>query len=213
VFDDHKTVPFAGLVIPLRLADRLGIGEAVNYRVRGLDRRRRRNSGDKTLNIVAMLLAGGEFLSDVAMVSSGATLRRLGYLWFSESRLGEWMRSLTDTDIAGFADALTETTATAWKHHGLGPDLLNNSETDPLIIDLDGTYTETYGRTKQGTETKNYLGIHGYHPLLAVEASTGQVIAAELSAGNTNSATKAATSTADVLRRVRALTDDTTSLR
>ncbi len=72
VSDDDKTIPNAGLVILLRLADRLGFRDAVNRRVRGRNQRRRRNSGDKAPTVVAMLAAG-------------STLHRLGYRWFSQS--------------------------------------------------------------------------------------------------------------------------------
>jgi hypothetical protein len=88
VFDNDKVVPNAGLVIPLRLADTLGFRTAVNQRVRGCDQRRRRNSGDKALALVAMLAAGGEFISDIAVLTAGSTLARLGHRWWSQSRLG-----------------------------------------------------------------------------------------------------------------------------
>jgi hypothetical protein len=210
VFDDDKTVPNAGLVIPLRLADRLGFRDAVNRRVRGRSQRRRPNSGDKALAIVAMLTAGGEFISDVDVLAAGSTLSRLGYRWFSQSRLGEWLRSLDDADIDGFADAMTEITNTAWTA-GMGPDLDAVSAADPLVVDLDSTFTETHGAHKDGTTRRNYQGMHGYYPLLAVEASTGDVIAAMLREGN------AATSgvggfTADTLNRVRRLAGDDTAL-
>ena len=66
VFDDTRVVPNAGLVIPLRLADTLGFREAVNRRVRGRNQRRRRNSGDKALALVAMLVrADGSFVGSV----------------------------------------------------------------------------------------------------------------------------------------------------
>jgi len=210
VFDDDKTVPNAGLVIPLRLADRLGFREAVNRRVRGRNQRRQRNSGDKALTIVAMLAAGGEFISDIDVLAAGSTLHRLGYRWFSQSRLGEWLRSLDDVDIDGFADAVTEITDTAWTA-GLGPDLNVVSATNPLIIDLDSTFTETHGAHKDGTDRRNYKGAHGYHPLLAVEASTGEVIAAKLRDGNT-ATSGVGDFTADTLERVRRLTGGDTAL-
>jgi hypothetical protein len=210
VFDDTKTVPSAGLVIPLRLADALGVRERINGRVRGRDRRQRRNSGDKAQALVAMLAAGGEFISDVDVLSAGSTLRRLGYRWFSQSRLGEWLRSLTDTDIGGFADALTDVTDAAWQA-GLGPDLSKASVSDPLTIDLDSTFTETYGTSKDGTRACNYLGEYGYYPLLAVEASTGQVIAAKLRAGNATM-NGVADFTADTVGRLRRLAGDDTPL-
>jgi hypothetical protein len=210
-FDDAKTVPNAGLVIPLRLADRLDVTAALNDRVSGTNRRSQPNSGDKAMCLVAMLLAGGEFISDVDVLTSGATLSRLGYRGFSESRLGEWLRSLTGNDLDGFADTLTAVTGVAWAA-GLGPDLDAASPADPLIIDLDSTHTETYGVAKEGAQRRNYVGKRGYHPLLAVEASTGQVIAARLRDGTTSSAHGAAAFVADTLARVRHLTGSSTPL-
>lgn len=162
------------------------------------------------MNLVAMLLAGGDHFSDVAMLTAGSTLRRLGYRWFSESRLGEWLRSLTGEDLTGIPDVLTEVTAQAWLR-GLGPDLSGVSISDPLTIDIDSTHTQTYGSLKEGGDY-NYQGVRGYHPLLAVEASTGQVISARLRAGNTSEANGAAGFVADTLDRTRALVGPSTSL-
>jgi hypothetical protein len=88
-FDDRKTVPNAGLVIPLRLADRLGMTPVLNRLVSGTDRAQNPNGGAKAMNLVAMLLSGGEFISDVGILNAGGTLGQLGYRWFSESRLGK----------------------------------------------------------------------------------------------------------------------------
>lgn len=210
-FDDHKTIPNAGLVIPLRLADQLGVIGILNRLVSGTDRRQRPNGGAKAMNLVAMLLAGGEFISDVGILTAGGTLRRLGYQWFSESRLGEWLRSLTGDDITGLADALTGITTQAWSH-GWGPDLEQVSDSNPLVVDVDSTHTQTYGINKNGAEKRNYQGRRGYHPLVAVEASTGQVIAARLRAGYTNSASDAPGFIDDTLGRFRTLTGPAISL-
>ena len=144
------------------------------------------------------------------MLAAGSTLPRLGYRRFSESRLGEWLRSLTEGDIGGFADALTEVTAAAWLQR-LGPSL-HRAPGDPLILDLDSTHTETYGVAKDGAEVRNYLGKRGYHPLLGVEASTGQVINAQLRPGNASQAHGVAGFVADSLRRLRRLAGPATPL-
>ena len=206
-FDDTRTVPHAGVVVPLRLADRLGLRDLVGRAVAGLDRRGRPNAGDKTMSLVAMLLAGGEFINDVRVLNAGATLARLGYQRFSGSRLGEWLRSLRPSDVAGLADAVTAVTAAAWQA-GFGPDISTVTSEDPLVVDLDSTFTETYGVHKEGTRARNYQGRRGYHPLVAVEASTGQVIAAELRAGNTSPANRAAGFCRDALDRLRRLTGE-----
>ena len=41
---------------------------------------------------------------------------------------------------------------------------------EPLMIDLDSTFCETYGFPKKGAKRHNYSGQRGYHPLLAVAA-------------------------------------------
>ena len=210
-FDDHRTVPNAGLVIPMRLADKVGVPQGVNNRVGGSGRKNVPNSGDKALNLVAMLISGGEFISDVEVLRAGSTMHRLGYRRFSSSRLGEWLRSLTARDIEGLADALGEATATAWSQQ-LGADLLPVSESEPLIIDIDATFTETYGTRKDGTEARNYLNRRGYHPLLAVAASSGEVICARLRAGNTAPAYGASDFAAEAINRMRRLAGDSTDL-
>ena len=96
------------------------------------------------------IVPNAEFVSDIDVLGAGSTLHRLGYRWFSQSRLGEWLRSLNDADIDGFADALTEVTDAAWRA-GLGPDLNTVSAANPLAMDLDSTFTETYGIPKDGT--------------------------------------------------------------
>ena len=210
VFDDTKVVPHAGLVIPLRLADRLGFRDTINARVRGRNQAGEPNSGDKALSLVAMLAAGGDFLSDVDVLQAGATLPKLGYRWFSQSRLGEWLRSLDNTNIEGFADTNTDVTEVAWAA-GLGPDLEAVTGSDPFIVDIDSTFTETYGSHKAGAVVRNYQGLRGYHPLVAVAASTGEVIAGRLRAGNT-STTDIGEFTADTLQRLRRLTGADTAL-
>ena len=131
VFDDAKTVPNSGMVIPLRLADRLGVVDGLDRRVGGTGRRANPNGGVKALNLVAVLVAGGEFLSDAAVLVAGSTLPRLGYRRFSESQLGKWLRSLAEGDIDGFADTLTEATTAAWSQR-LGPSL-DRASGDPCL--------------------------------------------------------------------------------
>ncbi len=106
---------------------------------------------------------------------------------------------------------MTEITDTAWKA-GLGPDLDAVSAATPLVINLDSTFTETHGAHKDGTERRHYQGMHGYFPLLAVEASTGETIAAMLRGGNT-AASGVDSFTSDTLKRVRRLAGNDTAVR
>ena len=59
-FDDPRLVADAGLILPVTLARRLGLGELVDSNVDLGDAPGRANPADKTLTLVASALAGGD---------------------------------------------------------------------------------------------------------------------------------------------------------
>ena len=67
----------------------------------------------------------------------------------------------------------------------------------PLTIDLDSTICETYGLAKEGARH------HGYHPLLAIAAGTGEVLVSRLREGRANTARGAAHFLRETVGRVR----------
>ena len=73
----------------------------------------------------------------------------------------------------------------------------------PLTIDLDSTICETYGLAKEGARHRGYTGARGYHPLLAIAASTGDVLMARLREGRANTARGAAHFLRETVSRVR----------
>ncbi len=139
--------------------------------------------------MTALLLAGGEFISDVGMLASGATGRVLGHATVSASRCGQWLRNLTYDDTVGFERVNGDLISSAWRA-GLGPVRASDAESaDPgdgarLVFDIDSTVIQTYGSLKEGASKRNYRGIRGYHPMILAEASTGQVLASRLRDGN-----------------------------
>ena len=88
---------------------------------------------------------------------------------------------------------LGEALRRAWKQGG-GPG------NKPVTIDVDSTVREVSGKNKQGAaygHTKQW----GYHPLLAVRAGTGEVVAARLRGGGSRRGQ--VDFTAEAVRRVR----------
>ena len=61
-FDDHRLVANAGLLLPVTLAQHLGLREVVDSHVDLGDAPGRANPGDKLLTLVASALAGGDFI-------------------------------------------------------------------------------------------------------------------------------------------------------
>ena len=193
-FDDHRLVANAGLLLPATLAFRLGLPQLVD---RHLDLGRapgRANTGDKLMTLVASALAGGDCIDDADALRSGGTARVLGCTVKAPSTLGTFLRSFRWGHVRQLDRVSRELLARA---AGAGPGA------GPLTIDIDSTICETYGLAKEGARHHGYTGQRGYHPLLAVAATTGEVLMARLREGRANTARGAAHFLRETLGRVR----------
>ena len=173
VFDDHRLVANAGLLLPASLALRLGLAELVDQHVDLGDAPGRANTGDKLMTLVASALAGGDCIDDTDALRSGSTGRVLGCVVKAPSTLGTFLRSFRWGHVRQLDRVSRELLDRAWAAGG-GPG------EGPLTIDLDSTICETYGLAKEGARRHGYTGQRGYHPLLAVAAGTGDVLMARL---------------------------------
>ena len=81
-FDDHRLVANAGLLLPVTLAQHLGLRELVDNHVDFGDAPGRANTGDKILTLVAPALAGGDCIDDADVLRTGRTAA----LWAAWSR-------------------------------------------------------------------------------------------------------------------------------
>ncbi len=195
-FDDHRLVANAGLILPVTLAQHLGLGELVDRHVDLGEAAGRANTGDKMLTLVASALAGGDCIDDADMLRAGRTARVLGCTVKAPSTLGSFLRSFRWGHVRQLDRVSRELLAQAWTA-GAGPG------DGPLTIDLDSTICETYGLSKEGARRHNYTGQRGYHPLLAVAAGTGDVLMARLRQGWANTARGAAHFLRETVGRVR----------
>ena len=71
VFDDHRLVANAGLLLPATLARHLGLGELVDHYLDLGDAPGRANTGDKIMTLVASALAGGDCIDDADVLRAG----------------------------------------------------------------------------------------------------------------------------------------------
>ena len=74
VFDDHRLVANAGLLLPATLAQHLGLRELVDHHLDLGCAPGRANTGDKLLTLVASALAGGDFIDDADALRAGGTV-------------------------------------------------------------------------------------------------------------------------------------------
>ena len=195
-FDDRRLVANAGLLLPVTLAQRLGLRELVDDHIDLGDAPGRANTGDKMLTLVASALAGGDCIDDADALRAGGTEQVLGCAIKAPSTLGTFLRSFRWGHVRQLDRVSRELLARAWAA-GAGPG------DDPLTIDLDSTVCETYGLAKEGAQRHNYAGQRGYHPILAVAAGTGEVLMCRLRKGRANTARGAAHFLRETVGRVR----------
>ena len=93
VFDGHRLVANAGLLLPATLAQHLGLGELVDHHLDLGGAPGRANTGDKMMTLVASALAGGDCIDDTGVVRTGRTARALGGTVKAPSTLGTFLRS------------------------------------------------------------------------------------------------------------------------
>ena len=77
-FDDRRLVANAGLLLPVTLAQHLGLRELVDHHLDLGNALGRANPGDKMLTLVASALAGGDCIDDADVLRTGGTAQTLG---------------------------------------------------------------------------------------------------------------------------------------
>ena len=199
-FDDHRLVANAGLILPVTLAQHLGLRELVQQRLDLGNAPGRANTGDKMMALVASALAGGDCIDDPDVLRTGGTARTLGGTVKAPSTLGTFLRSFRWGHVRQLDRVSRELLARAWAA-GAGPGGA------PQTVGLDSTICETYGLAKEGARHHSYTGQRGYHPLLArawaAAAGSGDVLMSRLREGRANTARGAAHFLRETVGRVR----------
>ena len=88
LFDDHRLVANAGLLLPATLARHLGLRELVDHHLDLGGAPGRANTGDKMLTLVASALAGGDCIDAADALRAGGTVGVLGCVVKAPSRKG-----------------------------------------------------------------------------------------------------------------------------
>jgi hypothetical protein len=196
VFDDDRAVADGGLLLPMMLAQRLGLRELLDVHVDLGDAPGRANVGLKAVALVASALVDGDSIDDADALRSGECAAVLGQWVPAPSTLGTFLRSFSWGHARQLDAVSRELLARAWEAGG-GPGC------GPLTIDLDSSVHETYGLAKQGGSKFTYNYVRGYHPLYAVAAGTGDVLHCRLRGGNAQTTRGAAGFLTETFGRAR----------
>ena len=140
LFDDHRLVANAGLLLPATLARHLGLRELVDHHLDLGGAPGRANTGDKMQTLVASALAGGDCIDDADALRAGGTVGVLGCVVKAPSTLGTFLRSFRWGHVRQLDRVSRQLLARAWAA-GAGPG------DSPLTIDLDSTICETSSLT------------------------------------------------------------------
>jgi hypothetical protein len=138
----------------------------------------------------------GTASDDTALLRAGAAEAVFGQTR-APSTVGTWLRAFTWSNVRQLDAVSRQVLHRLWQA-GAGPADL----TAPMTIDLDSTIVAVHGRGKQGARY-GYTKVLGYHPQLAVDAGTGQVLFARLRGGTAGAARGAASLLAETVSRVR----------
>lgn len=189
LFDDPRSVDHAGLMLVASLGQHLGLREALAGRVTAAA-----NAAEKTLTVVHSLLVGGDCIDDVDALRAGSTGTVLGHRVAAPSTIGTFLRSFTPGHVGQLDAVCADVLERAWAHE---------PPRTRCVIDIDSTLCTTFGLAKHGARQVMRTGRRGYHPIVAVEAGTGDVIHARLRRGRSNDSTGAAQFVSQTLARAR----------
>jgi hypothetical protein len=205
-FDDPNLVSCAGLVPVMRLAQDVGLQDAVADRV-WLPGDKGSNPAGKVATIVAGMLAGADSIDDLDIARHGG-MPSLFTSVYAPSTLGSFLRTFTHGHVRQLQAAARDTLVALT---GRTP-VLAGADT-LTFVDVDSMPRRVYGKQKQGigfghAKVGGYdVWLRGYNPLIATVSTplSAPVIAAtRLRAGNAGSARGAASMIAEAITTARA---------
>jgi hypothetical protein len=150
-----------------QLANKVGLVNALNIRLRILERRRPYSESDHILNIVYNVICEGLVLDDIELRRNDAAfLDALGARIIPDpTTAGDFCRRFTAKDIDLLMEVVNDIRVGVWKQQ---PSTFFNG---PARIDAEGSLVETIGESKEGMNIA-YNGVWGYHPLVVSLANT-----------------------------------------
>jgi Transposase DDE domain group 1 len=193
-FDDARLVDHGGLFLTASLGERLGLSGLFDERVRLGVPSVGANVAAKSLTVVHSLLAGGDCIDDVDALRAGGSAGVLGHGVAAPSTVGSFLRAFSPGHVGQLDSVGAELLRRAWSCEAARA---------VTVIDVDSTLCETFGLGKDGARQVMRTGRRGYHPLLAIEAGTGDVVHARLRRGRSNDGSGAARFITHTLNRAR----------
>jgi hypothetical protein len=210
VFDDESLVSCAGLAPVMGLAERAGLSELIDDRVRIKTSRVASaavNPAAKITSIVAGMAAGADCIDDLDVIRAGGMGRLFGGV-YAPATLGQLLREFTHGHGLQLASVARTHLVNLVEQTGLLPGIETR-----VFIDIDSLLRPVYGHAKQGASyghTKiagKQILRKGLSPLattLCTEHGAPVIAGIRLRAGRANSGRGAASMVRDAIDLARA---------
>ena len=163
----------------LRLAQQVGLVDAIDRRLHLLQLHCPYHESDHVLNFAFNALCGGTCLQDMELRRNDECyLDSLGAETIPDpTTAGDFCRRFrTESDVRALLDAIDDARLDLWRRQ-------SGKFFAEAVLDFDGTLVITDGECKEGMDI-SYKGEWGYHPLIASLANTGEVLSIVNRSGN-----------------------------
>ena len=176
--DKTRGIGVGGIGVVHRLAQEIGLIEAIDRRLHLLKIHRPYHESDHVLNLAYNALCDGTRLEDIELRRNDeAFLEALGTERIPDpTTAGDFCRRFDEGDIRSLMRAADDARLNVWAKQP-------KKFFDRATIDLDGTLVVTTGECKVGMDI-SYKGTWGYHPLLVTLAETGELLRVVNRSGN-----------------------------
>jgi hypothetical protein len=177
--DRDRGCVFGGVPLIVKIAQRVGLVDAIDRHVQLLKIHLPYHESDHVLNFAINALCEGTCIEDIELRRNDeAFLDALGAETIPDpTTAGDFCRRFrTDAHVRSLLDAIDESRLNVWKEQP-------SSFFDRAVIDMDGVFAITLGECKQGMDI-SYKNDWGYHPLIVSLANTKEVLSLVNRSGN-----------------------------
>jgi hypothetical protein len=176
--DKTRGVAYGGISLMHRLADEVGLVDAIDEHLHLLKMHVPYHESDHVLNFAINALCDGTCLQDIELRRNDACfLDALGAEAIPDpTTAGDFCRRFEAGHVRRLMDAIDVARRTVWRRQPA-------TFFEEAILDFDGTLVITSGECKEGMDI-SYKGEWGYHPLLVTLANTGEVLSIVNRSGN-----------------------------
>jgi hypothetical protein len=166
-----RGIAYGGVPLMLKLAERVGLPDAINRHVQLLKVHLPYHESDHVLNFAVNALCEGTCLEDIELRRNDeAFLDALGAETIPDpTTAGDFCRRFqSEEHVRGLFNAIDEARLNVWKQQP-------KHFFERAVIDMDGTFAITTGECKAGMDI-SYKKLWGYHPLIVSLANTKEVL-------------------------------------